>query len=378
VDQFILEHILDGAESLLDVGAGDGVPGMDGTMSNEELRTFIIKADQTIRKAMETITANRHEVAFVENNHGQIIGIATDGDIRRGLLHGLTMDSPVENAINKNYIAVGPEEERATVLDMMKSFGIRHVPVVDSQKRLLGVHFLQDLIGTTPKPNIAVIMAGGKGTRLMPLTQNCPKPMIKVAGRPILERLILHLVGFGIRKIYIAINYHGKIIENYFGDGASFGCSIEYLKENMALGTGGALSLLPEQPKHSIIVMNGDLVTQVNITRLLEFHLREKVVATITGRTYQIELPYGVLETDENRLVQLQEKPLLHYLINAGIYILNPEVLSFIPHQQYFPIIHLFDLLLEKKAMIGVHILNEEWIDVGRYDELQHANGIFK
>jgi NDP-sugar pyrophosphorylase family protein len=220
-------------------------------------------------------------------------------------------------------------------------------------------------------------MAGGKGTRLMPLTQNCPKPMIKVAGRPILERLILHLVGFGIRKVYISINYHGDMIQTYFGDGSFFGCSIEYLSEKEALGTGGALSLLPKQPNHPFIVMNGDLVTQVNIARLLEFHEQVKAEATIAGRTYQVELPYGIIETDEDRLVKLQEKPLIHYLINAGIYVFNPEVLSLVPNEQYFPIIRLFDVLLEKKAFVGVYVLNEEWIDVGRHHELQRANGIF-
>lgn len=347
-------------------------------MSSEELKKFVIKADQTIRQVMATITDNWHEVALVENNNGQIIGIATDGDIRRGLLRGLTLDSPVIEMITKNYIAVGPEEDRATVLDMMKARGIRHIPVIDPQKRLVGIHFLQDLIGTALKPNIAVIMAGGKGTRLMPLTQNYPKPMIKVAGRPILERLILHLVGFGIRKIYLAINYHGEMIETYFGDGSSFGCSIEYLKEQEALGTGGALSLLPDPPTHPLIVMNGDLVTQVNIAGLLEFHEQVKAEATITGRAYQTEIPYGVIEKDENRLRQLHEKPLFHYLINAGIYVVNPEVLSLIPNRQYFPMTHLFDALLEKKSLVGVYVLNEEWIDVGMHNELQRANGIFK
>ncbi|HBF36363.1 MAG TPA: alcohol dehydrogenase [Firmicutes bacterium] len=347
-------------------------------MNNDELRKFIIKADQTIREAMETINANWREVALVEDANRQIVGLITDGDIRRGLLCGLTLASPVIKIIKKDYIFVGPEEDRAAVLDLMKALSIRHIPIIDQQKRLIGIHFLQDLIGTPIKPNIAVIMAGGKGTRLMPLTQNYPKPMIKVAGRPILERLILHLVGFGIQKIYISINYCGEIIEGYFGNGSALGCSIEYLKENEALGTGGALSLLPECPKHPFIVMNGDLVTQANINGLLEFHQRIKAAATITSRTYQMEIPYGIIETAENRLVQLQEKPLIHYLINAGIYVFNPKVISLVPRNQYFPITRLFEALLEKKDIVGVYVLNEEWIDVGIHQELQRANGIIR
>ncbi|HBE77706.1 MAG TPA: alcohol dehydrogenase [Firmicutes bacterium] len=347
-------------------------------MSKDELKKFIVKADQSIRQAMETITNNWHEVALVENENGQIIGVVTDGDIRRGLLRGLSLDSLVVEIIKKDYIAVGPKEGRAIVLDMMKALSIRHIPIIDPQKRLLGIHFLQDLIGTAVKPNIAVIMAGGKGTRLLPLTQNCPKPMIKVAGRPILERLILHLVGFGITKIYIAIHYHGEMIESYFGDGSAFGCTIEYLREKEMLGTGGALSLLSEQLQHPFIVMNGDLVTQVNIADLLEFHNQMKVAATITGRTYQLEIPYGIIETVAQKLVDLQEKPLVHYLINAGIYVFNPEILSLIPHDQYFTIIRLFEIMLEKKISVGVYAINEEWIDIGMHHELQRANGIWR
>jgi dTDP-glucose pyrophosphorylase len=347
-------------------------------MNNENLKNFVVKADQTIRKLMEVITANSHEVALVENDRRQIIGLVTDGDIRRGLLGGLNLDSQVGAMLSKDYIAVGPEEERATVLDMMKALGIRHIPVVDREKRLLGIHFLQDLIGTAAKPNLAVIMAGGKGTRLLPLTKDCPKPLIKVAGRPILERLVLHLVGYGIRKIYLAINYLGEMIESYFGDGASLGCSIEYIREKEALGTGGSLALLPERPRDPFIVMNGDLVTQVNLARLLEFHGEAKASATIAARTYQVEIPYGVIEKDQNRLVQIHEKPLIHYLINAGIYVLNPEVPAYVPKGQYFPIIGLFDRLLEAKKLIGAYVLNEDWIDIGVHNELQRANGIFR
>lgn len=212
----------------------------------------------------------------------------------------------------------------------------------------------------------------------MPLTKDCPKPMIKVAGRPILERLILHLIGFGIRRFYISTNYRSKVIESYFGDGTNLGCSIEYLKETDALGTAGALSLLPETPQDPFLVMNGDLVTQVNINKLLEFHKRLKAEATIVGRVYHMEIPYGVIEADANRLVQLQEKPLMNYMINAGIYIFNPQVLALVPKKEFFPITSLFNRLLRKKNLVGVYIIDEEWIDIGRHTELQRANGILK
>ena len=345
-------------------------------MANEELKKFVVLEHQTIKEALQVINDNWREVALVEDEKGRIVGVITDGDIRRGILRGLTLDSPAVEVMTRKYISVGPEEDRAAVLDIMKALGVRHVPIIDRKKRLIGIHFLQELIGKVSKPNIAVIMAGGKGIRLRPLTEYCPKPMIPVAGRPILERLVLQLVGHGIQQIYISINYLGNMIEEHFGDGSSFGCTIEYLREKEALGTGGSLALLPERLEHPLIVMNGDLVTQVNITKLLDFHEQEHVEATIVSRPYQVEIPFGVITKEGNRLVQIQEKPPANYLINAGVYVLNPVVLKLIPRDREFPITNLFDLLLKKKSLVGVYMLQEEWIDIGRHDELHKANGI--
>jgi dTDP-glucose pyrophosphorylase len=341
-----------------------------------DLSKFIISSNQMIRHAMECIDSNWREVSLVSDSEQRIIGVITDGDIRRGLLRGLTMDSPATEIMTKTFFSVGPDADRTTVLDIMKSRSIRHVPVLDAQGRLIGIHFLEELLGTSVKPNIAVIMAGGKGTRLRPLTENCPKPMIPVAGRPILERVILHLVGYGIRKIYLSINYLGDMIEQYFGDGSAFGCSIQYLREEKYLGTGGPLSLLPEQPKHPLIVMNGDQVTQIDIASLLAFHDREHVDATIAIKPYQVEIPFGVIQKNGDRLVEIQEKPTSNYLINTGIYVLNPPVLSFVPKNEEFPITELFNILIEQGIPVGVHSIDAEWTDVGRHDDLKKANGV--
>ena len=294
-------------------------------LPTKDLRRLIINDGQTVRDAMRAITDNWREVALVENSLGCIVGLITDGDIRRGLLRGETMDSPATRVMTSHYLSVGPSESRAAVLDLMKARTIRHIPVIDGNLKLLGVHFLEDLLGAYEKPNAAVIMAGGEGTRLRPLTENCPKPMMLVAGRPILERIVLHLVGYGIRRILISVNYLAHIIEDYFGDGSRFGCSIEYLHESRPLGTGGALSLLSEPEQHPLIVMNGDLVSQFNLARLLEFHRQEAAVATLAARNYQVEIPFGVISEDNKRFLSLAEKPSTHYLINAGIYVLNPR-----------------------------------------------------
>lgn len=318
-------------------------------MFEKQLEKFTITTENTIRQAMESINDNWREVTLVKADDGRIIGTITDGDIRRGLLRGLTLESPATEVVNRQFVSVSPETSRAAVLDMMKALVIRQMPIIDSNGGLVGIHFLNDLLGTETKPNTAVIMAGGKGVRLRPVTETIPKPMVPVAGRPILERVILHLVGFGIRNIYVAINYMGGMIEEHFGDGSSLGCELRYLKEDRWLGTGGALSLLPYTGPHPLIVMNGDLITQANIGKMLEFHEAEKCDATVGVSVYPLHIPFGVVKKQCNRLLELQEKPTEHFFINTGIYILNPVTLSFVPKDEEFPITSLIQSLLSKK-----------------------------
>ena len=346
-------------------------------MYKEELTKYIAHPQNTILQVMQVINENWCEIALIADDDFHLLGVITDGDIRRGLLQGLGFNAHAEAIMSKNFMAVSSDVDRAAVLDMMKAHTIRQMPIVDHDRKLIGIHSLQELIGASKKPNIAVIMAGGKGTRLKPLTETCPKPMISVAGRPILERVILHLVSSGIRTIYIAINYLGEMIEEYFGDGTNFGCSIQYLKEQTPLGTGGALSLLPKLPKHPFIVMNGDLITQVNFEEMLHFHTKGNYEATIGAHLYQIEIPFGVIVKNGNRLLEIQEKPTEHYLINSGIYVLNPSVIKFILPEKHFPMTYLFDSLLDKKLPVGIHVIEDEWIDVGRHEELWRANGFF-
>lgn len=342
-------------------------------MHPDELKVFLIHHARSLRDAMQVINDNWREVALVTDDAGMIVGLVTDGDIRRGLLAGQTLESPVSGVMTKDYISATPEMDRSGVLDLMKAASIRHVPVLDDRKRLLGIHFMEVLLGTERKSNVAVIMAGGEGRRLRPLTDRVPKPMIRVAGRPILERIVLLLVGYGIRHIYISVNYMADVIVQHFGDGSRFGCRIDYLHERAPLGTGGALSLLPEPPRVPLIVMNGDLVTQIDIARMLTFHALQRAEATLAARHYQSEIPYGVVSEREGRLQELIEKPAAHYLINAGIYVLEPAVLPLVPAGAYFPITDLFSKLLAQKRAVAVYQVEEDWIDVGRRDELERA-----
>jgi NDP-sugar pyrophosphorylase family protein len=257
----------------------------------------------------------------------------------------------------------------------MKARSIRQVPVLDAERRLVGIHFLEALIGTTEKPNAAVIMAGGEGRRLRPFTDARPKPMMEVAGRPILERIVLHLVGYGIKRIFLSVNYLAHAIRDHFGDGERFGCAIEYLHEDEPLGSGGALSLLPPGIAHPLLVMNGDLVSQFDVARMLEQHGRDRAEATIAARHHQVDIPFGVLDVDGGHLVQLTEKPSAHYLINAGIYVLEPRLLAAIPRNRFYPMTDLFECLLKQGKRVSVYRLEEDWIDVGRREDWSRANG---
>jgi dTDP-glucose pyrophosphorylase len=342
---------------------------------NASLEDLVISDKCTIREAMVAISANGREVVLTSNDEDRIVGLITDGDIRRGLLRGLTLDSPTNEVATTSFFAVAPSTDRAFVLDLMKARMFQHVPVLNHERRLVAVHFLKDLIGATEKPNVAVIMAGGKGLRLRPITENLPKPMVEIAGRPMLERIVLHLVGHGIRKIYLAVNYMREIIENHFGDGSAFGCCIEYLRESEPRGTGGALTLLPTRPSDPILVLNGDLVTHIDVTAMLETHASGENAATIAVGPYQVQIPFGTVVERDRKLIALEEKPAVEFLVNRGIYVLDPGVLDEVPGNGEFPITALFPILMKKGKSVGVFYFNDSWLDVGVPEELRRAQG---
>jgi len=293
--------------------------------------------------------------------------------VRRALLKGAALESPAVEHCQRNYTAVGPGTGRAEVLDLMQARRFGQIPIVDEEGTLLGLHLLHDILGSTERPNWAVIMAGGQGTRLRPLTEKIPKPMVPVAGRPILERLVLHLVGFGIRRIFLAIHYLGHTIEDYFKDGSTHGARIEYLREEEPRGSGGALSLLPGRPEDPLLVMNGDLVTQADLGSLLGFHETGGYRATVAVRPYHHKVPFGCVEERDGRVVSIEEKPLVSRLINAGIYVLSPDLLERVPRQGAFPLPSLIDDCLARGESVGAWTIQEDWIDVGQAEHLHIA-----
>lgn len=332
-----------------------------------------VKATGCIADAMQSLELSGVEIVMIVDATGRLTGVLTDGDIRRAMLKGAALQTPLAPHVRRDFTAVSPAVGRAEVLDLMRARTFEQIPVVDQAGKLVGLHLLHELIGAVERFNWAVIMAGGRGTRLLPITEHIPKPMIRVAGRPILERLVLHLVGYGIRNVFISINYLGHFIENHFGDGREFGCEIHYLRETRPLGTGGALSLLPQPPSAPVLVLNGDVVTQADLGAMLTFHREGGYVATLGVREYSHTVPFGCLETKDGRVVQYVEKPVLNRLINTGLYVLNPELIVRVPGDTEYPITHIIEECLSNQKPVGAYEIEDDWIDIGQREQLKLA-----
>jgi len=344
-------------------------------MQMTQIDRLTIRVGATIREAMEAIQAGAVEICLVVDDDRRLVGVVTDGDVRRALLAGRSLGSPVDACLNAQFHAVGEDVGRAEALDLMLARAFTQVPIVDREGRLVGLHLLREVVGPNIRPNRALIMAGGQGVRLRPITEHVPKPMIAVAGRPILERLVLHLLSYGVRQMHIAINYKGEMIERHFGDGSRFGCRIDYIRETEPLGTGGALTLL-DPPDHPMLVLNGDLVTQMNVARLLEAHDASGAHATIGVREYSVTVPFGVISVDElGRLAAMREKPTEVFLINAGVYVVSPECWTGFTRGTPMTMPDLLMKQMEAGTPPGVFVIEEDWVDVGRHEDLQRARG---
>ena len=325
--------------------------------------------------AMAALDRGSMQIALIVDASERLVGILTDGDIRRALLGGAGLDAPLAGFVNRGFASVDGRVTRVEVLELMQARRIQQMPIVDASGRLVGVHLLHEVVRRDALPSWAVVMAGGKGTRLGELTKSIPKPMLRVAGRPILERLVLHLVGAGVTRVFLSINYLGHLVEQHFGDGSAFGCQIEYLREDAPRGTGGALALLPTPPTAPLLVMNGDLVTQVDVAAMLRFHESGRFAATLGTRLYTHDVPFGCVNVDDGRVTRFEEKPTLTKIVNAGIYVVSPELVARVPATGEFPLPALFDDCLARGERVGAFGIEGDWIDVGRQEQLKEARG---
>lgn len=335
--------------------------------------------DATIMDALSRLEDSLAKIVLVTDSAGVLLGSVVDGDIRRGLLRGCTLQSPVKEVMRTSPTTLPEGTPRARILEIMRTFDIKQVPLVNAQGKLIGIAVHDALAGLrhAARPNPVVIMAGGKGKRLLPITTDMPKPMVPVGGKPILEWIILRLTHYGFRDFHLAVNYLGQQIEDYFGSGSGFDCHIRYLREKEFLGTAGALSLLESPPAHPMLVMNGDILSSIDFDALLAHHAASGAAATLCARNHQVEVPFGVIQQEGGFLKGLAEKPVYENLISAGMYVINPEVLATIPKNTPTDMPSVLLSLVQSGKPVSVFSMQEDWVDVGRHDDLDRAKRAF-
>lgn len=347
----------------------------------DSLEKTRIGPDATVRQALEAIDRGAASIALLVDADLVLLGVLTDGDIRRGLLAGATLDGEVLPFANQKPHTVTPDAARASVIDLMRTLRISEVPVVDDGGRLVGLHTLNDIVGRRRLPNMAVIMAGGRGTRLGALTKDTPKPLMTVAGRSIIEWTILGLVESGVTRIHVSVAYLAQKIIDQLGDGAELGCEITYLHEDpeQPLNTAGALGLLYEQApdiSEPIIVTNADLMVKYSAAELLKFHARHGAALTVASRPYTHQVPYGVLEINADRTISgVVEKPSIEFEISTGIYAVSPSALALVPAGQPFSMPELIDACIGRSMAVAAWPVESDWIDVGTPKDLATAKG---
>jgi NDP-sugar pyrophosphorylase family protein len=298
----------------------------------------------------------------------------TDGDIRRGLLKGLDLKSSIKSIIFNTPTIAKESDTKEMILKLAISKKLNQIPIIDESGKVIGIQEISQLLKPNEKKNKVILMVGGLGERLGSLTKDTPKPMLKVGNKSILETIVESFKGYGYTNIVMCLNYKSEIIQNYFGDGSEFGVNIEYILEEKRMGTAGALSLLKDNPKEPFFVMNGDLLTNVNFEKIHEFYLSNNAQALMCVREYESQVPYGVINIENTKIVSVEEKPTQKFFVNAGIYMLNPEVLKYIPKNEFYNMTTLFEKLIDKDKNIISFPIDGYWLDIGRFEEYKKAN----
>lgn len=335
-----------------------------------------VKDEASIKEALTVLDREALQIVLVVGQGSRLLGTLTDGDVRRALLRGEGLDGQVTSAMNTQpLIGLTTQGETAWKRKMLEH-SIRHLPIVDEKKSIVGLFY--DKKEVQKRFNPVVLMLGGLGSRLRPLTESIPKPMLRVGDKPILETIVTHIAEQGFVHFYFCINYLGEQIRSYFGDGSQWGIHIEYVEEDERMGTAGALSLLPEKPTLPFVVMNGDLLTKVDLTALIDFHLEHENVTTACVREYAQQVPYGVVEVDGAQVTQLVEKPVYRYFVNAGIYALSPEAMEKVPESQFYDMPTLIEEILAEKGKVGGFPITEYWMDIGQMPDYEKAQADYE
>jgi dTDP-glucose pyrophosphorylase/CBS domain-containing protein len=348
-------------------------------MMTNKLASVAVSPAVTMREVMECIDRSGRGIALVLDDDNRLIGTVTDGDLRRAILSGLQLEQPVADVLAQRRTLFTLPRTAPTgmadeaLLQLMNETGLRHIPVIDEEGRVVDVAFLNDLVKEYELPLRAIVMAGGYGTRLRPLTESLPKPMLPVGSKPLLELIVNQLREAGIKHVNVATHYRGEMISEHFKNGEEFGVEINYVREDEPLGTAGALGLL-EQSDQPLVVINGDILTRVDFRAMHSFHREHEADLTVGVRQYEFCVPYGVINTDGVAVTGISEKPVLRQFINAGIYLLDPSVCRLIPNGQRYDIPELIQRLVADNRRVVSFPIREYWLDIGKaehYDQAQ-------
>ncbi len=334
----------------------------------------VLPVDSTIHQAIDCLDKQGIKIVLVVSSDGQLHGTISDGDIRRGLLKGLSLDSSIGAVMWRNPLVAPIGMGIDSVQQIMFANKIHQIPVVDENRCLVGLHLWDEIVSPPERPNLMVIMAGGKGTRLRPHTDNCPKPLLPVAGKPMLEHIIERAKLEGFQNFILSVHYLGHMIEDYFGEGSKLQVKIDYLRENAPLGTAGALSLLNTAIDKPFVVTNGDVLTDIRYGELIDFHVRHHAQATMAVRAHEWQHPFGVVQLQGVEIVGFEEKPLVRTHINAGVYVLEPTALRLLKQGEHCDMPSLFERIQAQGSRTVAYPMHEPWMDVGKPDDLHKAN----
>lgn len=334
----------------------------------------LISPDAALRQAIQQMDASAQGILLVTDAENRLLGTVTDGDIRRALLKHLGLEASVHQIMNNKPRSANTEWSRSRLLAFMEQEQLLHLPVIDTSGRVAGLETLQRLLDKHRLENPVFLMAGGFGTRLRPLTQNCPKPMLKVGGKPILELILQNFIDAGFYRFFISTHYMPEIIQDYFGDGRHWGVNIKYVHEESPLGTAGALGLLPhDEIDRPMFLMNGDLLTRLDYRTLLDFHQQHQATATMCVREYEHQIPYGVIESDGRCITSITEKPVQHFFINAGIYLLSAELIKSVAAGTCIDMPTLLQQSIDQGRRVNMFPIHEYWLDIGRMEDFSRA-----
>lgn len=336
----------------------------------------VIRPEATLRATMEVIDRGVLQIALVVDDDGRLVGVVTDGDIRRALIRGLSLEHAVTDVMNKRPKVASPRDSKTQLITVMEGHHLYQLPVVDAEGRVVGLESLKALYKQPSFPNPVFLMAGGFGKRLRPYTDDCPKPLLEIGGKPILETIVENFVKSGFKRFFLAVHYKAQLIKDYFGDGGRWGVTIEYIDEDEPMGTAGAIGLLPRDlPDVPLIVMNGDILTQIDFSRLLAYHNEQQAIATMCVREYEYQIPYGVVALEQQRVVGIEEKPLQNCMVNAGIYVLDHSLIETVAGQKSLDMPTLLNREVARGEVVSMFPVHDYWLDIGREADFLRAQG---